>query len=116
MDGASHRGPSWLCPRRLGRFGIGLVDAERVALGVEVVALPGHAHERHLRQGDLAAGIQDAAFGLVVVADTIVQTNPFVPWFGAGAAAGPCCRPPLIPGSPSGPVTIRQYGEPVNWP
>src|SRR5664280_1334350 len=57
--------PGWLR-----RVGVRLVDAERVALGVEVVALPSHPGERHLRQSDLPSGVQDAAFGLVVVADT----------------------------------------------
>jgi hypothetical protein len=50
-----------------GSLGIGLVDAERVALGIDVVPLPGHADERHLGQRDLRTGVQDAAFGGVVV-------------------------------------------------
>lgn len=39
------------------------MNAERVALGVEIVALPRHSDERHLRQRDLPARIKDAVFG-----------------------------------------------------
>jgi hypothetical protein len=44
-----------------------LMDAERITLRVEVVALPGHPGDSHLGKRDLTTGIEDASFGCVVI-------------------------------------------------
>src|SRR6478672_8378928 len=82
-------GDQTACPgERLPGLRVGLVDPEGVPLEVEVVPLPGHPGERHLRQRHLPTGLEDAAFGLVVVTDTDGAHERVRPLAGRGGRCG----------------------------